>query len=69
MQRLDDPSADARELAAIVVPSLTPLFTNEADDDYERSIWMQFIAKTLDMFFLHYDGPDIRLKRALRGIF
>ncbi|XP_036318524.1 dynein assembly factor 5, axonemal [Rhagoletis pomonella] len=69
LQRLDDPSAGIRELAAMVIPKLSPKFKKAKGEegDYEHEIWETFIKKALDMMFLHYEGPEVRLRKAIKG--
>ncbi|XP_014101950.2 dynein axonemal assembly factor 5 [Bactrocera oleae] len=67
LQRLDDPSAGIRELAAMVIPKLSPKFNKSKDekDGFEHEIWETFIKKALDMMFLHYEGPEVRLQKSI----
>ncbi|XP_054729014.1 dynein axonemal assembly factor 5 [Anastrepha obliqua] len=68
LQRLDDPSADIRELAAMAIPKLNPKFSKAKgeENDYEHQMWETFIKKALDMMFLHYEGPEVRLQKAIK---
>ncbi|XP_018782898.1 PREDICTED: dynein assembly factor 5, axonemal [Bactrocera latifrons] len=68
LQRLDDPSAGIRELAAMVIPKLSPKFNKSKDEkeSFEHEIWETFIKKALDMMFLHYEGPEVRLQKSIK---
>lgn len=65
LQRLNDPSSDIRILAAAVIPKLRPKFVNE---EFDRDIWLAFIKNSFDLLFLHYDTPEKRLKKTIKGI-
>lgn len=69
MQRLDDPSAGIRELAVMVIPKLSPKFSKTKDEKggFEHEVWETFIKKALDMMFLHYEGPEVRLQKSIKG--
>lgn len=76
MQRLDDPSSGIRILAASVIPKLEPTFGEEdakttGDENqktvFEHDVWLAFVKHCLNLMFLHYDGPEIRLQEAIKG--
>ncbi|XP_013110196.1 dynein axonemal assembly factor 5 [Stomoxys calcitrans] len=76
LQRLDDASSGIRILAASVIPKLEPALIDvpagmggEGDKKmaYEHDIWQTFVKKCLELMFLHYDGPDLRLRAVLKG--
>lgn len=75
MQRLDDPSSGIRILAAAVIPKLKPKFLKKEEggnDDkskakFELDVWLAFVKNCLDLMFLHFDGPEKRLKDVIKG--
>lgn len=69
LQRLDDPSAGIRELAVMVIPKLSPKFSKTKDEKggFEHEVWETFIKKALDMMFLHYEGPEVRLQKSIKA--
>ncbi|XP_073828508.1 dynein axonemal assembly factor 5 [Musca autumnalis] len=76
LQRLDDASAGIRILAVSVIPKLEPVVENkhsEVTDQqsasktaYNHDMWLAFIKQTMDMLFLHYDNPEIRLQSVIK---
>lgn len=62
LQRLDDPHSGSRELAAKVIPNLKPLCQAESD----QAIWNAFIKKACSSLFLYFDGPEIKLREAIK---
>ncbi|XP_067640625.1 dynein axonemal assembly factor 5 [Eurosta solidaginis] len=68
LQRLDDPSSGIRELAATVIPKLCPKFNKYKveDEKYEHEVWETFITKAFDIMFLHHEGPEVRLQKAIK---
>lgn len=76
LQRLDDPSSGIRILAASVITKLEPTFGEEdvktiGDENqktvFEHDVWLAFVKHCLNLMFLHYDGPEIRLQEAIKG--
>ncbi|XP_037937223.1 dynein assembly factor 5, axonemal [Teleopsis dalmanni] len=68
LQRLDDPSADIRVLAIHAIPHLKPKFEKAKGEEgeYEHTIWETFIERAVNMFLLHYEGPEKRVQAAIK---
>lgn len=82
LQRIDDPSGGIRILATSVIPYLRPIFgakknASENDEDVDKDkdessqqdqkVWEHFLKYCMDLLYLHYDGPDVRLQQAIKG--
>uniref|UniRef100_A0A1B0BK07 TOG domain-containing protein n=1 Tax=Glossina palpalis gambiensis TaxID=67801 RepID=A0A1B0BK07_9MUSC len=66
LQRINDPSSGIRILAASIIPKLKPKFGDEPSKNYEQDIWDTFLKRCMDLLFLHYDGPEVRLQAAIK---
>uniref|UniRef100_A0A182PE14 TOG domain-containing protein n=1 Tax=Anopheles epiroticus TaxID=199890 RepID=A0A182PE14_9DIPT len=70
MSRLDDPSGEVRELAAVCLGRLklvdgTP--SGEESPDQERAIarWQDILRQILSVMFLHLEHPETKLRSAI----
>ncbi|XP_061386836.1 dynein axonemal assembly factor 5-like [Musca vetustissima] len=76
LQRLDDASGGIRILAVSVIPKLEPIYTDKHEESpaqqstskaaYDHEVWLTFVKHCMDMMFLHYDNPEIRLQAAIK---
>ncbi|XP_055843856.1 dynein axonemal assembly factor 5 [Episyrphus balteatus] len=62
LQRLDDPHSGSRELAAKVIPKLKPICPTQHD----QNLWNAFIKKACSSLFLYFDGPELKLREAIK---
>ncbi|KAH8360017.1 hypothetical protein KR093_010218 [Drosophila rubida] len=76
MQRLDDPSAGIRVIAARSLGIMRPEFKSQATDagdgegegegEYEREVWEAFVKRAMDLLLLHLESPEAEMKHAAR---
>lgn len=75
---MDDPSGGIRILTTSVIPYLRPIFGGKNNDvadgidvgensEQDRRVWEHFLKYCMDLLYLHYDGPDVRLQQAIKG--
>ncbi|KAH8409827.1 hypothetical protein KR222_009057, partial [Zaprionus bogoriensis] len=67
MQRMDDPSAGIRVIAANVLPKLRPVFNDEGEQElqqHEHEVWEAFIKRAMDMLLLYHESPEKEMQAA-----
>ncbi|TDG46351.1 hypothetical protein AWZ03_007240 [Drosophila navojoa] len=67
MQRMDDPSAGIRVIAATAVGKLRPVFKTEGTKEeleYEQEAWQAFIKRALDILLLYHESPEKEMQAA-----
>ncbi|ALC46594.1 CG31320, partial [Drosophila busckii] len=70
MQRLDDPAAGIRNMAAIAVAKLQPVFNSELEPEpaaYEREVWDSFIKRAMDLLLLYHESPEKDMQAAAQS--
>jgi len=66
MQRMDDPSAGIRVLAALAVGKLKPKFSDsETDAEHEKEVWSAFVTRAMDLLLLYHESPEKDIKAAV----
>uniref|UniRef100_A0A4Y0BL63 Dynein assembly factor 5, axonemal n=1 Tax=Anopheles funestus TaxID=62324 RepID=A0A4Y0BL63_ANOFN len=69
MSRLDDPSGEVRELAAVCLGRLKLIMaSSEAISSEQQSIlerWQDILRQILSVMFLHLENPEIKLRSAI----
>ncbi|KAI8045468.1 hypothetical protein M5D96_001649 [Drosophila gunungcola] len=65
MQRMDDPSAGIRVLAALAVGKLKPKFSDlEKEAEHEKEVWDAFVKRAMDLLLLYHESPEKDIKAA-----
>ncbi|KAH8402567.1 hypothetical protein KR215_001176 [Drosophila sulfurigaster] len=69
MQRMDDPSAGIRVIAATAVGKMRPVFKEEAaaeegEREHEREVWEAFVKRAMDLLLLYHESPEKEMKAA-----
>ncbi|KAH8331022.1 hypothetical protein KR067_010490 [Drosophila pandora] len=67
MQRMDDPSAGIRSLAALAVGKLKPKFKSESEEGCggEREVWETFVKRAMDLLLLYHESPEKDIRAAV----
>ncbi|XP_044252202.1 dynein axonemal assembly factor 5 [Drosophila takahashii] len=66
MQRMDDPSAGIRILAALAVGKLKPKFSDsEKEAEHEKEVWDVFVTRAMDLLLLYHESPEKDIKAAV----
>ncbi|XP_034486482.1 dynein assembly factor 5, axonemal-like isoform X1 [Drosophila innubila] len=69
MQRMDDPSAGIRVIAATAVGKLCPVFKSEEETEaeerqHEREVWEAFVKRAMDLLLLYNESPEKEMQAA-----
>ncbi|XP_064551144.1 dynein axonemal assembly factor 5 [Drosophila montana] len=67
MQRMDDPSAGIRIIAATAVGKLRPVFKTEGEKEeleHERELWEAFVMRAMDILLLYHESPEKDMQAA-----
>ncbi|SPP80269.1 dynein assembly factor 5, axonemal [Drosophila guanche] len=66
MQRMDDPSAGIRSMAALAVSKLSPVFQGDSEEDvkHQHEVWDTFIKRAMDLLLLYHESPEKDIKKA-----
>lgn len=69
MQRMDDPSAGIRVIAATAVGKLRPVFKSEEgtepeEREHEREVWEAFVKRAMDLLLLYNESPEKDMQAA-----
>uniref|UniRef100_A0A182IPY6 TOG domain-containing protein n=1 Tax=Anopheles atroparvus TaxID=41427 RepID=A0A182IPY6_ANOAO len=71
LSRLDDPSSEVRELAAICLGRLKLNKCSTAEETATESVdsalhrWQEILKQILPVMFLHLENPEIKLRKAI----
>ncbi|XP_022210995.2 dynein assembly factor 5, axonemal [Drosophila obscura] len=67
MQRMDDPSAGIRSMAALAVGKLSPTFKGESEEEiqHQHEVWDTFIKRAMDLMILYHESPEKDIKKAV----
>ncbi|XP_043656688.1 dynein axonemal assembly factor 5 [Drosophila teissieri] len=66
MQRMDDPSAGIRILAALAVGKLKPRFSEtDTEKEYEKEVWDAIVKRAMDLLLLYHESPEKEMKGAV----
>ncbi|KAH8246868.1 hypothetical protein KR032_002518 [Drosophila birchii] len=67
MQRMDDPSAGIRNLAALAVGKLKPKFKEDSEESsqHEKEVWEAFVKRAMDLLLLYHESPEKDIKAAV----
>ncbi|XP_062534078.1 dynein axonemal assembly factor 5-like [Armigeres subalbatus] len=63
--RLDDPSSEVREMAAICLGRLQLLVSADDDDSSARARWEATLKPIISTMFLHLENPELKLRVAI----
>lgn len=66
MQRMDDPSAGIRILAALAVGKLKPKFAQtDTEKNYEKEVWDAIVKRAMDLLLLYHESPEKDMRAAV----
>ncbi|XP_041674803.1 dynein assembly factor 5, axonemal [Drosophila eugracilis] len=66
MQRMDDPSAGIRVLAALAVGKLKPKFSDsETEAEHEKEVWDAFVKRAMDLMLLYHESPEKDIRNSV----
>lgn len=66
MQRMDDPSAGIRILAALAVGKLKPKFAEtDTEENYEKEVWDAIVKRAMDLLLLYHESPEKDMRAAV----
>lgn len=66
MQRMDDPSAGIRILAALAVGKLKPKFAEtDTEKNYEKEVWDAIVKRAMDLLLLYHESPEKDMRAAV----
>ncbi|XP_015037491.2 dynein assembly factor 5, axonemal [Drosophila pseudoobscura] len=67
MQRLDDPSAGIRSMAALAVGTLSPIFEGDSEEEiqHQHEVWEAVVKRAMDLMLLYHESPEKNIKIAV----